>query len=235
MQHMCATSVFQSIHVSLYSHLVSRSRLGLAHDTMAKLPAPTHRHRSKSAVRGRSPDPKAIKRAAKEAKKAAAAKAPSNPYETPPPKPRVQSPGTSGPKGVARKVSFTDKDSVHDIKAENEGPNKDMKLKDADKIFAAIKDPQNVWDERVYVCVCDCFGIINSRKHSLGFKKQSHRSHVRTRKPTAQSLLKKTAHQTVRRNRWRPGNNGGPSIQYLANITKHLDLTQIKLGVSPEE
>ena len=106
-------------------------------------PPPTHRVRSKSAPRGRSPDPKALKKAAAKHRSNQKKVAPDAAFVTPPPKPRVGSPGASDSsrsKGPVpqRKISFGE-NSVHSIEAENPPP-KDMAVKDADKIFEALKD-----------------------------------------------------------------------------------------------
>ena len=96
--------------------------------------APTHRVRGKSAPRGRSPNPKELKKAAKG-------------LTTPPPNTKKRQAESSGSsKGVARQLSFG-KSSTVDIVAENPaGPHKagdsSMNLAKADKIFDTIsKEP----------------------------------------------------------------------------------------------
>ena len=100
---------------------------------------PTHRRRSKSAPRGRSPDPKALRKAAKHAKKDKG-KTKDEAFVTPPPKGRTSSPaGSSSSKtDVKRKISFGPT-SVHKIRAENP-PQKDMDVSEADAILAAMQD-----------------------------------------------------------------------------------------------
>lgn len=106
---------------------------------MPELPAPTHRVRSKSAPRGRSPDSKVLRKAAeKEKHRKKTQNAKNAVFTTPPPKPRIESPGVSGPKALKRRISFSNKDKIHDIEAENPAP--EMKQEEADKIFAAMKD-----------------------------------------------------------------------------------------------
>ena len=109
---------------------------------MAKMPTPappTHRVRSKSAPRGRSPDPKALKKAAARAKTAKKGGAKEDPnFVTPPPKARNHSPGeASGSKAPRRRISFGE-NSVHPIAAENPPPAKEMEVKEADKIIGKI-------------------------------------------------------------------------------------------------
>ena len=108
-------------------------------------PPPTHRVRSKSAPRGRSPDPKSVKKAAAK-NRSAHKKVADAALVTPPPKPRVGSPGarssdSSRSKGPCPKRISFGANSVHDIDAENPPP-KDMAVKEADKIFASMKDSQ---------------------------------------------------------------------------------------------
>jgi len=100
----------------------------------------THRVRSKSAPRGRSPDPRALKKAAARAKSAKSGEADTAAFVTPPPRrTKRESPSSSKPKEV-RRISFGN-NSEHQIKAENDPP-KDMKLDEANAILKAIKDPE---------------------------------------------------------------------------------------------
>lgn len=92
------------------------------------LEAPTRRIRSKSAPRGRSPNPKMLKQAAK-------ASASGGAYVTPPPKQAAVVSPTSGGEKVRRSITFG-ANSVHPIKAENQRP---MNLAEADKILGAMK------------------------------------------------------------------------------------------------
>ena len=100
--------------------------------------APTHRIRSKSMpapARGRSPSAKSLKNAAKKLE------ASKDGFTTPPPK-RTGSPGvssTSSSSSVKRKVSFEPTAEVHVIPTKKEDE-KDMKLKDAEKILKGLKD-----------------------------------------------------------------------------------------------
>lgn len=109
----------------------------MARDT---LPQPTHRHRSKSAVRGRSPDPKSLKKAAARARKEKEAAA----FITPPPKRKNRSPGASGSSGAKsskpdpRRISFSGKNTVHPIEAENQPP-KEISPDEADEILQMLK------------------------------------------------------------------------------------------------
>ena len=90
--------------------------------------APTHRHRSKSAPRGRSPDPKSLKKAATKAKQ-------NDAYTTPPPRKTSKESSSSNLK-VRRAITFKDEDRIHEIEAENKGPG----LKKADEILKQLKD-----------------------------------------------------------------------------------------------
>ena len=108
-------------------------------DMAAKPVAPTHRHRSKSAPRGKSPDPKALKKAAKEAKKGKENKdqAPGS-LVTPPPKVRNSSPERSAPqKEPAQRRLTWGTNSVHDIVAEG---GKGMDEREANEILKNMKD-----------------------------------------------------------------------------------------------
>lgn len=93
------------------------------------LAPPTHRHRGKSAPRGKSPDPKGLR-------KAAAA------LETPPPKTSKGSSG-SGAKTkdpVKRRISFGEV-TEHRIKAENgAGPYKPGESGKADAIWKKMRE-----------------------------------------------------------------------------------------------
>ena len=97
--------------------------------------APTHRHRSKSAPRGRSPDPRALRKAAKSIKDK------SSGYVTPPPNSSKddRSSGSKKSDPVRRKISFGE-NKVHHIEAENISP-ADMSSKRAAKIISSLKDP----------------------------------------------------------------------------------------------
>ena len=90
--------------------------------------APTHRHRSKSAPRGRSPDPKSLKKAATKAKQ-------NDAYTTPPPRKTSKESSSSNLK-VRRAITFKDEERIHEIEAENKGPG----LKKADEILKQLKD-----------------------------------------------------------------------------------------------
>lgn len=119
-------------------------------------PAPTHRHRSKSApraVRGRSPNPKELKKAAKEAKAAKAAKtrsaeAEESSFVTPPPRSKVDR-STSSSKQVKKKLKFGGVTTT-DIVAENKAGDSDYPTKNegkmdsgkANKIVAMLKKDQ---------------------------------------------------------------------------------------------
>ena len=115
---------------------------------------PARRIRGKSTVRGRSPNPKSLKKAAKAAKakenKGTSKKvAEVNPagFVTPPPKGRTN-PGdgssSSASKEVKRKIVFGE-NTTHPIEPENPGTNKDMKLKEAEEIWKSMtKDPISV-------------------------------------------------------------------------------------------
>ena len=102
--------------------------------------APTHRHRSKSAPRGRSPNPKHLKKVAKE-------------LVTPPPKHAKADPSESGEKKpkekkVSRKLSFGPT-TLTEIQAENSAgsaPYGGMKLSKATEILEALKKEQPGWE-----------------------------------------------------------------------------------------
>lgn len=83
--------------------------------------APTHRHRSKSAPRGRSPNPKSLKKARK-----ASAEARTSGYVTPPPrrKPEASPVDSSQSKDSLRKSISFGKNTTFHIQAENPGNNK---------------------------------------------------------------------------------------------------------------
>ena len=106
----------------------------------AKPVAPTHRHRSKSAPRGRSPDPKALKKAAKEAKKEKTKEKSPAPGSlvTPPPKVKVCSPPTAPKKDPTQRKLSWGKNTVHDVDTEHKKP---MNAKEADAILADMKEP----------------------------------------------------------------------------------------------
>ena len=108
---------------------------------MASSAAPTHRHRSKSAPRGRSPNPKQLKKVAKG-------------MVTPPPKPSKVDPSQSGSekkpkeKKINRKLSFGP-NSTTEIRAENppgNSPYGGMKLSKATEIVEALKKEILGWE-----------------------------------------------------------------------------------------
>lgn len=107
---------------------------------MAKSHQPTHRVRGKSAPRGRSPDPKALK-------KAAAAAAKQDAFVTPPPKAskRDRSSSASKTDAVPRKLTFG-KNQEFEILAENRAPTEEMKAKKADKIYETLKKEPSMVD-----------------------------------------------------------------------------------------
>lgn len=94
--------------------------------------APAHRVRGKSAPRGRSPNPKDLKRAEKKVKGTG--------LITPPPKLRAPTPSSTTPT-TTRKLSFSDETKVHEIEAENsrKGKRQPMKSEHADAIFNKLK------------------------------------------------------------------------------------------------
>lgn len=102
--------------------------------------APTHRHRSKSAPRGRSPNPKQLKKVAKG-------------LVTPPPKQSKADSSRSGsekkPKAkLNRRLSFGP-GSTTEIMAENppgNSPYGGMKLSKATEILEALKKEQLGWE-----------------------------------------------------------------------------------------
>ena len=118
--------------------------------------APTHRLRSKSRPRGKSPDPKMLKKMHKKMKgggtTTAGDKRPSDgDYVTAPPKVKKPTPASGSKQSdnsdknssLRRHISFGDVTETK-IEAEN-APGKSMDSKEADDILAAIKDP--FWDE----------------------------------------------------------------------------------------
>ena len=111
---------------------------------MANSTVPTHRVRGKSAPRGRSPDPKSLKKAAKAAKeRERRSKKEHVGLVTPPPKTKTtpSSSQSSAPKESCRKRISFGPDTVHEIDPENK-TNKDMKIEEADQILASLKkDP----------------------------------------------------------------------------------------------
>ena len=98
--------------------------------------APTHRHRSKSAPRGRSPNPKQLKKVAKG-------------LVTPPPKQSKADSSRSGSeKKPKRRLSFGP-GSTTEIMAENppgNSPYGEMKLSKATEILEALKKEQLGWE-----------------------------------------------------------------------------------------
>ena len=92
------------------------------------------RHRSKSAPRGRSPDPKVLKKAAKATKES---------LVTPPPRPKKEK--TSSSEKVTpvtpRRISFG-ANTEHQIVAENPAPTgrREMNIERADEILKGLKD-----------------------------------------------------------------------------------------------
>ena len=124
---------------------------------------PTHRHRSKSAPRGRSPDPKALRRAAEKAKKTKGKK--DEALVTPPPKTRNSSPtrSSSSSKEVRKKITFGP-NSVHEIAAENK-PQKEMDVSEADAILAAMQDTIVSCDS--LLCIPTCSSIVSTSFQNL--------------------------------------------------------------------
>ena len=126
--------------------------------------APARRIRGKSSVRGRSPNPKSLKKAAKDARenrgksKKVAEVSPG--LVTPPPKSRNNPgdvSGSSASKDLRRKISFSKDDTTLVIEPENPRPNKDMKLKEAEEIWKSMtKDP---------ISICVIFESIHSIRH----------------------------------------------------------------------
>lgn len=125
---------------------------------MVAMPEPVlRRHRSKSAPRGRSPDPKSLKKAAKEARRAG--------LVTPPPRP-VKEKSSSDVKSRGRvtphRISFGE-NTEHPIVAENRPPTKEMNIKQADAILQQLKDcPSNpinmyTWSLFLYHLTPNCF------------------------------------------------------------------------------
>lgn len=109
--------------------------------TMA-LVAPTHRHRSKSAPRARSPNPKELKRAAKLAKQQA-----KQALVTPPPKTKVKEDAnrSGSTKPVRRKLSYGGVTTTSIVAENVAGPHKpgdDMKPKEVEKIMDKLKKEQ---------------------------------------------------------------------------------------------
>lgn len=113
---------------------------------MPPAPVVSHRHRSKSAPRGVSPDSKALRKAA-ETKSNATKKVLKDVdvYKTPPPRTSKRS-GSSASKeskdSTRKRISFGDV-KIQDIEAENPRPKskvKAMNAKEADEIFESLKD-----------------------------------------------------------------------------------------------
>ena len=108
---------------------------------------PKVRIRNKSAPRGRSPNPKDLKKAKEAVTKG---------LVTPPPagkKRRAESTGSGSSKEVARQLSFG-KDSVHHIEAENKAgssPYGDMKKEQVDKVWAALEKAPSNWVQTLQV------------------------------------------------------------------------------------
>ncbi|CAK9117887.1 unnamed protein product [Durusdinium trenchii] len=114
--------------------------------------APTRRHRSKSAPRGVSPDPKALRKASE--KKAQPRRLQDvDLYTTPPPRTSKRSTSTGSKDSVRQRISFGE-NTIHDIEAENKskqpskGKVKSMGDKEAEKIFEALKD-QSYGEDKV--------------------------------------------------------------------------------------
>lgn len=124
-------------------------------------PAPTHRHRSKSApraVRGRSPNPKELKKAAKAAKAAKAkptkAKADDSAFVTPPARSKVDR-SSSSSKQVKKKLKFGEVTTT-DIVAENrpgdsDYPTKTMDSGKANKIVDKLKKDKEPLEPNRYI------------------------------------------------------------------------------------
>ena len=103
----------------------------------SKKETPKFRLRGKSAPRGRSPDPKALKQAVKGTKSAKATPV----YVTPPPRKNAEK-SESGSGSSARKSLSFGPPTVHTIEAESPagGSTKNMKVAEADGILAKLKD-----------------------------------------------------------------------------------------------
>lgn len=174
---------------------------------------PTHRHRSKSAPaqRGRSPDPRSLKKAAKEAKQK------SKEFCTPPPKLKAASPGASDASSTKRKFNFGP-DKVTPIQAENPAP-KDMGIDEANRIVAALKDPHdsNMFYRYMLFFRCSVYIIPIHFQHFISNTSRTKRSRMtRTR-----NVLVSLAHRIRTSNRrCKGGKNGGPSLQYQGNLKK---------------
>ena len=102
---------------------------------------PKFRHRSKSAPRAKSPDPKNLQQA-----RTRKGKDSSEGFVTPPPSKKHSSPKESGTKDAKRRISFGQSQEVHHIKAENPpGPKRpssgkaDMDEAKASEIVDALK------------------------------------------------------------------------------------------------
>ena len=109
--------------------------LGLGPLTSSIMAAPSHRARGKSAPRGKSPDPKALKKALKVQQKSKGGLVTPN-------KPSSNSSRSSTPV-TPKKLSFAERSSIHHIQAENP-PGKGfedetMKGEKADAIIAAMR------------------------------------------------------------------------------------------------
>ena len=89
------------------------------------------RHRGKSAPRGRSPDPKALKKAAKEKN------GKGDPFVTPPPRTAKSKDKQSSSDSTRRGLTFG-KNTIFDIRAENKAP--EPNLRQADAILDGLKD-----------------------------------------------------------------------------------------------
>ena len=124
--------------------------------------APARRIRGKSSVRGRSPNPKSLKKAAKDARenrgksKKVAEVSPG--LVTPPPKSRNNPgdvSGSSASKDLRRKISFSKDDTTLVIEPENPRPNKDMKLKEAEEIWKSM----TIWTLFQFVSFSNLFTV----------------------------------------------------------------------------
>ena len=108
--------------------------------------APRYRHRSKSAPRGRSPDPKTLKKEVKSRKEKGKPATARDPYVTPPTKRTSRSVESSAESKIKAfrptKLTFG-RNSVHEIEAQHPRGKKpgEMALCEADDILNALKDP----------------------------------------------------------------------------------------------
>ena len=110
--------------------------------------APTRRHSKKSAPRGVSPNPKALKKAAQASKQEKPKRQVKDVYATPPTRATEASLNSgekaekkSKNKDVKRSITFSGVDQVTPIEASNPAPKaKKMDMKKADQILMALQD-----------------------------------------------------------------------------------------------